>query len=84
MKVELRHYCWYRNLLRYSARHYQAPAFRAICLAVVTGSILRALAGALAKRSLMPIADYGRVIRLAGRALISGWRDEVALSGLRP
>jgi GT2 family glycosyltransferase len=83
IRVELRQYYWYRNLLRYSARHYPTIAFRAICLAVVTGSILRGMAGALANRSLTPIAAFGSVVRLAVRCLFFGWRDEAVSSGLR-
>ena len=82
IRVELRQYYWYRNLLRYSARHHPTPAFRAVCLAVVTGSILRAMAGILADRSLQPIAVFGSVIRLASRCLVLGWRDAAVSSGL--
>jgi len=80
LRVELRQYYWYRNLLRYSARHYPAIAFRMICLAVVTGSILRGIAGASADRSLKPLAVFGSVIRLAVRCLVRGWRDEAVSS----
>jgi GT2 family glycosyltransferase len=80
--LELRHFYWYRNLLRYSARHFHPFAFRAVCLAVVTGSLVRAVAAVLADRSLKPTAAFGRVIRLAGRSLVRGWRDETVLSGL--
>jgi N-acetylglucosaminyl-diphospho-decaprenol L-rhamnosyltransferase len=79
LRVELRQYYWYRNLLRYSARHYPRMAFRAICLAVVAGSLMRGTAEALANRSLQPLADFARVIRFAGRSLIFGWRDEGVL-----
>jgi N-acetylglucosaminyl-diphospho-decaprenol L-rhamnosyltransferase len=84
IRVELRQYYWYRNLLRYSARHFPPLAFRAICLAVVTGSILRGTAAALAARSLQPIAVFGRVMRLASRCCVLGWRDDVVSSGLDP
>jgi GT2 family glycosyltransferase len=80
LRVELRQYYWYRNLLRYSARHFPATAFRTICLAVVTGSILRGIAGALGDRSLKPIAVFSGVIRLAARCMIRGWRDEAVSS----
>jgi N-acetylglucosaminyl-diphospho-decaprenol L-rhamnosyltransferase len=77
--VELRHYYWYRNLLRYSVRHYPPMAFRAICLAVVAGSLLRGTARALAHRSLQPLAAFRRVMQLAGRSLVFGWSDEGVL-----
>jgi N-acetylglucosaminyl-diphospho-decaprenol L-rhamnosyltransferase len=83
IRVELKQFYWYRNLLRYSARHYPTLAFRAICLAVVTGSILRGMAGALAARSPKPLAAFASVVRLAGRCLIFGWRDGAGSSGLR-
>jgi hypothetical protein len=79
LAVELRQVYWYRNLLRYSAKHFRPFAFRAVCLAVVTGSILRAVAGAWAGRSLKPAAAFGRVVRLAGRCLVFGWRERAVL-----
>jgi GT2 family glycosyltransferase len=84
LPVELRQYYWYRNLLRYSARHFRPSAFRGVCLAVVTGSILRAVAGAWADRRLKTMAAFGRVVRLAGRCLIFGWRDRAVVCGLKP
>jgi hypothetical protein len=82
--VELRQYYWYRNLLRYSASHYSPIAFRAICLAVVTGSMVRGAAAALAERSLQPLAAFASVMRYAGRKLIFGWRDEGVSPGIIP
>ena len=41
LPVEMRLIYWYRSLLRYSAKHFRPVAFRAVCLAVVTGSVLR-------------------------------------------
>jgi N-acetylglucosaminyl-diphospho-decaprenol L-rhamnosyltransferase len=80
IRVELRQYYWYRNLLRYSARHYPTLAFRAICLAVVTGSILRGTAAVWAGRSLQSMAAFASVLRLASRCLLLGWRDEAVSS----
>ena len=48
LTVEMRRFYWYRSLLRFTSRHFHPIAFRAVCLAVVTGSILR---GFLAKQS---------------------------------
>lgn len=76
IRVELRQFYWYRNLLRYSAKHFRPYAFRAVCLAVVTGSMLRAVAWALTDGSLRPVAVFGGVVRLAGGCLLFGWRDE--------
>jgi GT2 family glycosyltransferase len=84
IRVELRQYYWYRNLLRYSARHFPTIAFRAICLAVVSGSLMRGTAAALAERSFQPLAALASVMRFAGRASIFGWRDERVLPGIGP
>lgn len=75
ISVETRVVYWYRSLLRYSAGHFRKPAFRAVCLAVVAGSILRSAAQSVLQRSLKPIAAYGSVVRLAGRCLLFGWRE---------
>ena len=75
ISVETRVVYWYRSLLRYSARHFRNPAFRTVCLAVVSGSILRSVVETVLQRNLKPIAAYGSVVRLAGRCLIFGWRD---------
>jgi len=73
LPVEMRLNYWYRSLLRYSAKHYRPFAFRAVCLAVVTGSILRGIAESALHCSLKPIATYGRVATLAGRSLFCGF-----------
>jgi len=73
--VEKRLFCWYRSLLRYSAKHFRPVVFRMICLAVVTGSCLRTAGDVVLHRSLKPLAAYGNVVRLAARCLICGWRD---------
>ncbi|MEO8595308.1 MAG: glycosyltransferase family 2 protein [Candidatus Solibacter sp.] len=69
LAVEKRVNYWYRSLLRYSAKHFHPHAFRAVCLAVVTGSFLRGIAESALHCSLRPIAVYGRVATLAGRSL---------------
>jgi GT2 family glycosyltransferase len=79
--VEMRRYYWYRNLLRYAARHFRRPAFGAVSLAVVTGSILRLVAETVVGRSLRSGAGYGQVARLAVRCFLFGWRDEAVQSG---
>jgi GT2 family glycosyltransferase len=81
LNVELRRFYWYRNLLRYSARHFGYLAFRGVCLGVITGCLARAVAGSLAACNLQPMTSYRRVVRFACRCLIFGWRDEPALSG---
>lgn len=81
LKLEIRQVYWYRSLLRYSARHFSPGALRAVCLAVITGSILRLTAEFVSRRSLQPMAAYGKVMRLASRCLIFGWGDGVVVSG---
>jgi GT2 family glycosyltransferase len=72
LPLEIRLNYWYRGLLRYSAKHFRPFAFRAVCLAVVTGSFLRGIAESALQRSLKPMAAYGSVASLAGRGLFSG------------
>ena len=75
LTVEKRRFYWYCSLLRYSARHFRPLAFRAVCLAVVTGSFPRMIAESVSQRSLRPLAVYGKVVRFAGRCLLSGWGE---------
>jgi GT2 family glycosyltransferase len=72
LPLEIRLNYWYRGLLRYSAKHFRPSAFRAVCLAVVTGSFLRGVAESALQRSVKPMAAYGSVASLAGRGLFSG------------
>jgi len=74
LSVQMRHFYWYRSLLRYSAKHFQALPFRAVCAAVVAGSILRAVAESLGSRGWKAFGDYSRVVSLAGRLFLFGWR----------
>ena len=72
--LEMRRFYWYRSLLKYSARHFSPTGFRAVSLAVVTGSILRGVAESVIGRSLKPMAAYGGVARLASRCFLLGWK----------
>jgi hypothetical protein len=71
--LEVRRIYWYRGLLRYSAKHFRPVAFRAVCLAVVTGSFLRGVAETLLHRSFKPMSAYAKVAGLAGRCLLYGF-----------
>src|SRR5262249_40795750 len=83
LAVEMRRFYWYCSLLRYSSKHFRPGVFRVVCLAVVTGSILRMLVEALSDRSLQPMAAYGKVVRLAGRCFMFGWREGPGLPALQ-
>jgi len=74
LSVQMRHFYWYRSLLHYSAKHFRALPFRAVCAAVVAGSIVRAVAESLGGRGWKAFGDYGRVASLASRIFLFGWR----------
>jgi N-acetylglucosaminyl-diphospho-decaprenol L-rhamnosyltransferase len=73
LPAEMRRVYWYRSLLRYAAKHFSPAGLRAVCVAVITGSCLRAPIESVRERSLGPFATYGSIVRLAGR-LLSGRR----------
>jgi N-acetylglucosaminyl-diphospho-decaprenol L-rhamnosyltransferase len=77
LPVEMRRIYWYRSLLRYSAKHFGPFAFRAVCLAVVTGSFVRGMAESALQRSFKPMAVYGKVVGLAARCLFGGFQGDV-------
>ena len=81
LSLAMRRYCWYGSLLRYAAKHFSPAAFRAVSLAVVTGSFLRMMGEAALARSLKPLADYRKIVRLAGRCAWFGWDEEAISSG---
>ena len=78
LSLAMRRYYWYGSLLRYAAKHFRPAAFRAVSLAVVTGSFLRMVGEAALARSLKPLADYRKIVRLASRCVLFGW-DEGAV-----
>jgi GT2 family glycosyltransferase len=84
LPVEKRQFCWYRSLLRYSAKHFRPVAFRTVCLAVVAGSCLRTVVEVIWHRSLQPMAVYGNVVRFAAGCFWFGFRERAVASGLEP
>jgi GT2 family glycosyltransferase len=70
LTLEMRRVYWYRGLLGYVAKHFRPWGVRAVCLAVITGSFVRAVHEAAVERSLRPFATYSKVVRLASRLLI--------------
>jgi N-acetylglucosaminyl-diphospho-decaprenol L-rhamnosyltransferase len=75
LTVEMRRVYWYRSLLRYSAKHFHRVGVRAVCLAVIGGSCLRATVECALEGSFRPLAAYGRVMQLAGRVLCGRGED---------
>jgi GT2 family glycosyltransferase len=65
LSVEMRRFYWYGSLLRFTSKHFRPLAFRAVCLAVVTGSILRGFIEAVLGLSPRPMTACGKVVRLA-------------------
>jgi GT2 family glycosyltransferase len=78
--VEFRLFYWYGSLLRYSAKHFRPPAFRAVCLATVAGSLLRCLGETVLQGSFKPLAAYWKVVRHASRCFLFGWGDGAVTS----
>jgi N-acetylglucosaminyl-diphospho-decaprenol L-rhamnosyltransferase len=74
LAVEKRRFYWYRSLLRYSFKYFHRAAFAVVCLAVAVGCFLRSVGEITTQRSFKSAAGYGRVMRLAGRSLFSGFR----------
>ena len=72
ISVEFRQFYWYGSLLKYAAKHFPPGSEKAVCLAVIMGSVLRTVLGIPHQRSLKPIEVYGKVVRLAGRQLFFG------------
>ena len=66
LSLEKRETYWYGSLLKYAAKHYSSLEFRAICAAVVAGSIFRALRE-IPRGGIDALSIYGRVARLATR-----------------
>jgi N-acetylglucosaminyl-diphospho-decaprenol L-rhamnosyltransferase len=62
---------WCVSLLRYGAKHFQPGAFRGICAAVALSSIPRMVVGMIAGRTLSSGAAYLKIMRFAGRCLVT-------------
>lgn len=79
LTLEMRRVYWYRSLLRYSAKHFGPVGLRAVCLAVVAGSLLRILIESALHLNLEPVVAYGKVVRLAARFFL-GRQDSGTVS----
>ena len=72
ISLEFRQFYWYRSVLKYSAKHFAPGAEKAVCLAVIVGSLMRTVLGIPCQRSLKPIVVYGKVCKFALRQLVFG------------
>lgn len=64
LSLENRERYWYGSLLEYAAKHYRSGPFRAICAAVVTGSIFR-IPREIPRVGVRSFTLYGRIAGLA-------------------
>lgn len=62
---------WYGNLLTYAVRHFPRTGRLTVCLAVMLGSVIRAISGVVRSRSLKPFLVYARVFCLAAAQLLA-------------
>lgn len=74
ISLGMRQVYWYGNLLKYSAKHFRPLHVRAVCLAVMIGSMLRMAIGVAHPRGRESLAVYGKVVKLAGRFLLDAGR----------
>ena len=70
--LENREFYWYGSLLKYAFKHFHSGTSRLLCLAVLTGSLMRMSMAIVLQRSLRPILVYSRVMGLAARYLLFG------------
>jgi GT2 family glycosyltransferase len=69
---------WCVSLLTYAAKHFGSLGYRGVCAAMVLSSVPRMFAGMIQERSLLPVATYCRIVRIAGLCLVSvGRRGKV-------
>jgi GT2 family glycosyltransferase len=80
MPLEIRVQNWYGSLLRYSRKHLRPWSTRAVCFAIIAGSIARMIAGSVFQRSLEPLPAYYRVLVLTCRVLVRGNKSSIGLS----
>lgn len=63
---------WCVSLLRYAHKHFRPFEYRGVCAAVVLSSVPRMVAKVIRERNLRPVTVYSKIIRTAGRCLVSG------------
>jgi N-acetylglucosaminyl-diphospho-decaprenol L-rhamnosyltransferase len=62
---------WCVSLLKYAAKHFQGPGYRAVCAAVLLGSIPRMFEGIIRERSISPVGVFCKIMCFAGLRLVS-------------
>jgi N-acetylglucosaminyl-diphospho-decaprenol L-rhamnosyltransferase len=67
---------WYDSLLKYALVHFSPAGCKLVCVSVVIGSLLRMVAGAVARLSLKPVATYWEVIRMAAVLMLTGRSED--------
>ena len=70
---------WCDSLLKYAAKHSRSLSYRALCLAVVLTSAARTVARMIQDRSLSPVISCAKIMRFAGRRLVSSRRRAAGL-----
>lgn len=63
---------WYASLLRYASKRFRTMEFRGVSLAIMLGSIPRAIAGGVMRRNGEPLSAYARVFGLATMCAVRG------------
>jgi N-acetylglucosaminyl-diphospho-decaprenol L-rhamnosyltransferase len=63
---------WYGSLLKYAVKHYPPSSFRAVCLAVTVGALVRMVTILPDRQRGTLVRAHGSIIRLALRGLLSG------------
>jgi N-acetylglucosaminyl-diphospho-decaprenol L-rhamnosyltransferase len=74
LPLETRRIYWYGSLLGYAVKHFSTASARVVCLAVITGSFIRAAAESALARSFRPWASYWPVVSLGCSLLFRGRR----------
>ncbi len=71
---EMRQLYWYASLLRYSAKHFRPGTQRWVFVAVIIGCLSRMIGVLFVRGGFQESRAFGKVVRLAGRYLLSGSR----------
>jgi N-acetylglucosaminyl-diphospho-decaprenol L-rhamnosyltransferase len=68
--LESRQLYWYGSFLRYASKHFPRRGRVLLCLAVITGSVIRLVTGNSNRGNRLSMAGCGRIVRLAARFLV--------------